>query len=101
MDSHSPTLLSLKEASALAPFKVYRDSNFATLGFITDALDTMLTFVDHPRFLRKISANPAITGVIVSADLALRIESGCGVAVSEDPRRTFWQLQNALADTDF
>jgi UDP-3-O-[3-hydroxymyristoyl] glucosamine N-acyltransferase len=61
----------------------------------------MLTFIEHPRFLHKIAANNCISSIITSTDIARQIEAGPGIGVSEDPRRTFWALQNALAQTGF
>lgn len=88
----------LSEASSIVPLNVLRDAAFASLGFVTHRADAMLVFLESERFLDGLLANPNVSAVIATADLAERMPPHLGVAVSEFPRRDFYHLHNYLAE---
>lgn len=83
------------------PFEVCADGEFITLGFFTDSLDRMLAFVENARFVKRLCSHTSVSAVITTPQIASSIGGKVGIAVSDDPRRTFFLLQNALAATDF
>lgn len=101
MRPNSSTVLNLADAGRYVPLEVAVDGEFQTLGFLIDSLDRMLTFVEHSKFLRKLASNKSVSAVITTPQLASLVQPGLGVAVSGNPRRAFFLLQNALAATDF
>jgi UDP-3-O-[3-hydroxymyristoyl] glucosamine N-acyltransferase len=95
------SVLSLAGARTLEPMEVMIEADFATLGFLIDSLENMFTFVEHPRYLRRLHSNQFVSAVVTTPALAPSISANIGVAISDDPRRTFFLLQNALAETGF
>ncbi len=92
----------LFEASSIVPLRVLRDTDFSSLGFVSHRNKAMLVFLESERFLDGLLANHGVAAVITTPSLAGRIPSGLGLALSEAPRRDFYQLHNYLAEhTEF
>lgn len=86
----------------LVSLEVAADAEFEALGFLSDRLPGMLTFVEDRRFLPSVEANNCVAAVITTLDLARYVPRGIGVCIASWPRRTFVKLHNALAThTDF
>lgn len=94
-------LLSLKDAGTYADLDVLADAHFATLGFVMDSMNQMLSFLEDGRYLSTLRSNSQVRAVITTRKLASSIPSHMGIATSEDPRRTFFVLQNELAENGF
>ncbi|MFI0396777.1 hypothetical protein [Paracoccus jiaweipingae] len=78
---------------------VHRDSDFSATGPYDGNGKSLISFAAGERYLNAALENPAVVAVIVPESLvgpALARE-GVGVAVSEHPRETFFQLHNHLA----
>ncbi len=95
------TLLSLKDASGYAGLNVVADGHFATLGFVMDSMSCMLSFLEDGRYLRALRANSQVRAVITTSNLASSLPAHLGVATCQDPRHSFFVLQNALAANGF
>ena len=92
----------LADFARIAGFEVWRDHEFLTPGFLSDRQPSMLTFLDHARFLPSVCRTPEVVCVITTADLAARLESVPGLAATQNPRYAFALLHNHLAaETDF
>lgn len=76
---------------------VIRDGVFATLNLCqtTDVQD-MLTFCEEPAYLDAVNANPAVTCVLTTPELAGNFAERLGIAISPQPRLTFFKLHNRL-----
>ncbi len=78
-----------------------RDGFFSTLGNLgSSPTDQSLCFAESELFLRKVCNKPIISCVICTPELSdnsILIDSGKGIAVSEKPRRSFYELHNYLA----
>ena len=83
-----------------------QDGQFTLLGKATtvfEAHQQVLTYLTDARYLEGLMHNPAVSCVIVDATLinALHLPEHWGVLVSASPKKTFIQIHNALAQTDF
>jgi UDP-3-O-[3-hydroxymyristoyl] glucosamine N-acyltransferase len=83
-----------------------KDGEFTLLGKATtvfDAHQQVLTYLTDARYLEGLVGNPAISCVIVDTTLveSLTLPKHWGILVSPSPKKTFIQLHNALATTDF
>jgi len=93
-----PSTSRLLDAAQIVPFEVVADSEFETLGFLSDPAPGMLTFAEDRRFLRQVIGGSQISAVLTTADLAGGVTERFGLAITAHPRRDFFRLHNALAD---
>jgi UDP-3-O-[3-hydroxymyristoyl] glucosamine N-acyltransferase len=89
--------LSLNGAAKLIPFEVVTDSEFETLGFLSEPVPRMLTFAEDHRFLREAIHGAEASAVLTTPDLARGVTTRMGFAMTAHPRRDFFRLHNALA----
>jgi len=94
----SPPTLSLHELAELVPLTTIAPARISTLGFLPDGLPLMLTFLEHRRHLAALISNSCVAAVITSPELADLIPGNLGVMLAEEPRRRFFELQNALVE---
>jgi len=81
---------------------VEEDSEFESLGTVLHNTPNMLVFVESRKFLSRVASNPCISSVITTRELASELPDTYGVAVSDNPRRDFFELHNHLAtNTNF
>ena len=83
------------------PELVLHDETFDALGLSNSSVDRrLLSFLDDSRYAGELNANPHIHAVICKPDavpvLSARIT---GIVLSEQPRRTYFELHNRLART--
>ena len=78
---------------------ILRDSEFLALGLSnTHGVDGLLSFLDSPRYAGELKTNPNICAVICTADDVESLPAHIrGVVVSEQPRRTYFELHNRLS----
>lgn len=81
----------------LADIKIVRDRAFETLSFLRDASKPSLVFVDDERHLSLLHLQAMAVSVITSAKLAPGVPDDRGLALSEAPRRRFFEINNVLA----
>jgi UDP-3-O-[3-hydroxymyristoyl] glucosamine N-acyltransferase len=95
-------VLKLTDVTRLVPLEVVADAEFETLGFLSDRLPGMLTFLEDRRFLPGLVLNRRVAAVITNRELAGCVPKHLGVCIASRPRRAFVSLHNALAAyTDF
>jgi UDP-3-O-[3-hydroxymyristoyl] glucosamine N-acyltransferase len=92
-----PGALSLRRAAALIPFEVVTDSEFETLGFLSEPAPRMLTFAEDHKYLREAVHGAHASAVLTTPDLVTTVTTRMGLAVTAHPRRDFFRLHNALA----
>jgi UDP-3-O-[3-hydroxymyristoyl] glucosamine N-acyltransferase len=81
---------------------IQKNSFFSTLGSISHKEDNMLVFVESSGFLIKALQNPNISCILTTQEIAEKIPNHYGVAISDNPRKVFYELHNYLAlETDF
>lgn len=87
---------------AIGGFTVVRDGVFANMGFAVDSCEDMLTFISDPRYSEMVGAGHGISCVLTTEDLCEEMPETVGIAITPDPRMTFFLLHNYLVEcTDF
>ena len=89
--------MSLHGAAQFIALEVVTDSEFETLGFLSDPAPRMLTFAEHHKYLREAVHGAQVSALLTTRDLALAVPPRMGLAVTAYPRRDFFRLHNALA----
>jgi len=83
-------------------FTVYQEGSFSHLGIIRHRRKNLLTFFVDPTYRDVLYENQNISSVITSEELTDCIPPGIGIAISNNPRKSFLYLHNHLAtETDF
>jgi UDP-3-O-[3-hydroxymyristoyl] glucosamine N-acyltransferase len=77
-----------------------RDGEFQNLGFFFDDLPDKLLFVEDPRFVPAALASKGRSCILCTPELAHSFRQG-GLATTLEPRKTFFDLQQLLAETEF
>jgi UDP-3-O-[3-hydroxymyristoyl] glucosamine N-acyltransferase len=77
--------------------RVVRDCEFCSLGFVSHRRPGLLAFLADERFAPALADNPDLAAVIASPALADRVPGHLGLALSDDPRRAFFDLHDHLA----
>lgn len=82
-----------------SPDEVLRDAEFDRLCLSNSAVPgNALSFLEDPRFLPELNANPHICAVICLAELVDQLAPHiAGIVVSPSPRVQYFQLHNRLA----
>jgi len=96
--------LKLSEIKGPAGFTVVRDGEFETLGMLSDPQPGMLAFVEGDHSLRQVSRVPRISSIVATPVMASKLGAlpDVGIATSDEPRRSFFEVHNHLArTTDF
>lgn len=94
--------LTLSELERKGFLNIVRDSEFASLGFITMPTPAQLVYVEDAKYLTVLADKPNIACVITTPELAPSVPSSMGLAVSKMPRKTFYEIHHYLAkDTNF
>lgn len=77
--------------------ELYRDGFFETLG-LSSANNGMstLTFIESEKYINKLSGD--ISCVLTIKDVADKFNSSIGVLICENPRISFFELQNSMAE---
>lgn len=89
------------QLSDIDSLEIYRDGSFEVLGLSNSNVSkSMLTFAEDPRFFDEIKNNKKITCIITKREYAVFF-SECinGIAISENPRLSFFGLHNSLSNT--
>ncbi len=81
-------------------FRSERDGEFKNLGFFEDGKPSQLVFIEDEKYLRDIDERLNITCVVTTPELALQIPT-MGIIFSDIPRKTFYEIHNYLAKSDF
>jgi len=71
---------------------VIRDADVVHLSHIDSKLPETLIFCDQEKFVRRVNEKKNVSAVIVTPELAPRIDDRLGVATCELPRKAFYQI---------
>jgi len=89
--------MKLKEIIKIVHVSIERDGEFESLGLVTYATSSMLAFLENEIYLPRFLQNPYITCVITNKDLVAGLPEKYGIAISDYPRKAFYELHNYLA----
>lgn len=90
--------------SELNTGKVLKDKKFNWLGLTAEEYNgkEVLTFLADEKYISEIIANNSISCVLTTEEIAEKIKDlNYGILISENPRKTFFELHNKLVDEDF
>lgn len=83
---------------------VLKEKEFNWLGLTAEEYKEkeILTFLSDEKYISEIIANNSISCVITTKEIAEKIKDlNYGILISENPRKTFFELHNKLVDEDF
>ncbi|MDY6833874.1 MAG: UDP-3-O-(3-hydroxymyristoyl)glucosamine N-acyltransferase, partial [Chloroflexota bacterium] len=72
--------------------EVGRDGEFESLGFVTHTNHRQLGYLEDAKYLSMLLDNASITCVVTSKELAPLIPQRIGLAISEMPRKSFYDV---------
>ncbi len=84
--------------------KTLKDREFNWLGLTAEEYTgkEVLTFLTDEKYISEIIANRSISCIITTKEIAEKIKDlNYGILISENPRKTFFELHNKLVDEDF
>lgn len=88
--------------SEIDAWRVLRDGDFESLGYLFHDATQMLTFLDDEGFAPQLTSHPSVSCVLTTAALAEHVPSNLGVAICDHPRAAFLNAHDALhRSTDF
>jgi UDP-3-O-[3-hydroxymyristoyl] glucosamine N-acyltransferase len=94
--------MNLSDICQITQIKVVKDNKFESLGGVHHRTANMLVFIESEKFLPALFENTLVSCVITNQNLLAKIPENYGIAISENPRKTFYHLHNYLANnTDF
>lgn len=76
--------------------EVRRDGAFADLGHADSAMAGTLAYCDTVHYLEIAGANPCVSCILTTPELATQAAAGKGLAVFADPRTAFYRLHERL-----
>lgn len=92
----------LSQMSRVVAVDILRDGEFHSLGVLSHDADKMLVVLYDANYLSQLIANPHISCVITSADLARQLPERLALGVCDDPRSAFYNIHIFLFEkTEF
>lgn len=79
-------------------YRVERDAQFSTLGYVDSGLLGTLVYADTPVHLRRAAGNSAVSAVVVTSELACEVPHTLGFAVAEHPRDAFYAVHEEMVE---
>ena len=73
-----------------------RDGSFSELGHADSVSPETLAYCDSAYYLEAANANPSVSCILTTPDLAAKAAAGKGVAIAADPRVAFYRLHERL-----
>lgn len=83
-------------SSDLFKIAIFRDGEFSTLGSFTRNKTHQLVFIDEPKFIPYLSQFPKYSCVITRGEFISEIPATLGIAISDNPKLSFYQIHNYL-----
>jgi acyl-[acyl carrier protein]--UDP-N-acetylglucosamine O-acyltransferase len=88
--------MSKRLSDYFGPVEMKRDGTFEELGHADSVVAGTLAYCDTVHHLAMAGANPCVSCVLTTSDLAAQAAAGKGVAVSVNPRNAFYRLHERL-----
>ncbi len=83
---------------------ILKDKEFNWLGLTAEEYENkkILTFLADEKYIAEIEKNKSVSCIITTEKIADKIKDlDYGILISENPRKTFFELHNKLVDEDF
>lgn len=92
--------MKLNDIKNIGNIEVIKNGEFESLGLVTYHMPKQFSFIEDSKYIAQLKSN--ISCVITTKELMQDIPKRCGVALSENPRKSFFDIHNHLAKyTDF
>jgi UDP-3-O-[3-hydroxymyristoyl] glucosamine N-acyltransferase len=91
----------LSEMNDVVSMTIVRDGEFSSLGVLSHDADKMLVVLYDPDYLSQLIANPHISCVITSSELAAQLPQQLALGICDDPRTAFYTIHLFLAKNSF
>lgn len=88
--------MSKRLSDYFSPVEVRRDGTFEDLGHADSVVAGTLAYCDTVHYLEMAGANPCVSCILTTLDLAAQAVAGKGVAVFVNPRNAFYRLHESL-----
>ncbi|MGD0952891.1 MAG: UDP-3-O-(3-hydroxymyristoyl)glucosamine N-acyltransferase [Methanotrichaceae archaeon] len=76
---------------------VIKDGEFTFVGNINQDKPKQLSFIENKKYITSLQSSPNISCILIREDLVPFIPEGLGVMVSNNPRKSFYEIHNYLA----
>jgi acyl-[acyl carrier protein]--UDP-N-acetylglucosamine O-acyltransferase len=86
----------MKISDYTGEFKIIRDAEFNTLGYVDSNCEKVLAYVDTLKYLLKALANPNISCLITTPELAAKAKSFKGLVITQSPREVFYKIHSEM-----
>ncbi len=90
--------MKLSELSEIFPLKVIIDNEFFSLGIISHSMPKMLVFLESDIYLHKLISNENVSCVVTNDILYGRLPPTLGISITDNPRKTFFEIHEYLAN---
>lgn len=84
--------MQLSDMTKIVAMDILHDGEFDSLGLLSHSADRMLVVLYDADYLSQLNANPHISCVITSVDLARQLPKRLAVGVCDDPRSAFYNI---------
>lgn len=91
----------LSRLKKIGSLEIIRNASFGTLGFISDPQKDMLIFIESSSHGALIRGLEEVSCVVTKKELVENFAGIKGLAVSDNPRLSFYKMHNYLAKTSF
>ena len=78
--------------------RIIVDGDFKSLGPISSVKESQLVFIENSRFIQYLMKNPGVSCVLTTEKLISSIPKKLGLAVCENPRKTYYLIHNHLVE---
>lgn len=79
-------------------FKIIRDAEFFTLGYVDASCSGVFAYADTLKYLHRALANPCITCLVTTPELASMANNIQGLVIAESPRDIFYEIHLKLVE---
>lgn len=94
--------MALSDVAHATDMLVERDGTFSSLGYLQHERPLQLCYLEGEAHVEECLSRSNITCVITTPDVATRLPSSLGVAVTEEPRAAFFSIhQHLYRETEF
>ena len=94
--------MELSMVTQIGKLEIIRDAHFSSLGFLGHPYPNQLAYIECEKYFLQLARVSNVSCVITNAKLAPLLQGKIGLAISDNPRRSFYDIHNHLArNTDF
>ena len=94
--------MNIKDVSSIGNLRVEINSDFKSLGLVSQIKDEMLIFIESENYISEANKNESVKVAITKEEFKDSFREDITLAFSDNPRESFFKIHNYLFDnTDF